>query len=39
LDGSKNRLFWKANRSFLRLGDAGDRRWRDNRDFSTATSG
>jgi hypothetical protein len=37
-DTSKKRLFLKANRSFLRLGDAGDRRWRGNRDFSTATS-
>ena len=38
LDASKNRLFLITNCPLLGWGDAGDRGWRGNRDFSTATS-
>jgi Transposase domain (DUF772) len=39
LKSSKDRLFSTANRPLVWLGDAGDRRWRGNRDFSTLRIG
>jgi hypothetical protein len=39
LETSKNRLNLSPNRSLLRLGDAGDRQWRDSRDFLMLRSG
>jgi Domain of unknown function (DUF4062) len=39
VESSKNRLFLKANRRPVRLGDAGDRRCRGSRDFLTSMSG
>lgn len=38
-DTSKNRSNLIANRPLVRLGDAGDRRWRGNPDFLMARSG
>lgn len=39
LDSSKNRWLLATNRLFGVVGSVRDRRWRDNRDFSTATGG
>jgi hypothetical protein len=39
LDGSKNHWHFGVIADSVWLGDAGDRQWRDSRDFSTLTSG